>query len=442
MPGVTEPAPSGVAPTHDETSTPAAPSCTLTANLIVAGKPMVVRLLTEDDAPAVLRLHSEVFDSHVQPSWYRWKYKLGTGFAMGLWCEGQLIAHCGGLPRRVMTNASEAAGLQIGDVMVAPAWRGLMTRSSPFFHVSQSLYRTAIGPLCDFSFGFGFPNHRHLRLAVKQQLLQDAGSLWSLCWDWSDPSRQSFESQCRQVQRGNLPASRFWPKFRNWFRPLTNDGPVDISRTLVEDNKTVAAPLGILTPDQRDQMLETCWLNMREGFRTIDSTVLGIRTAAYLKWRFIDHPDHNYQYLVISAPAAAQTPAGCGLVVWRIEGDQATWLDWVGPPSWLPRALAHCAQAAQAAGAKRMTSWMSPCTASFLGEWPEAPPLKPLAETPTRTPDERLSSSHSLQVHGANLSVTEVARIGVPTTSCWPQTSNDGKVNMQGWWMGGDTDFL
>ncbi|MBU3740538.1 MAG: hypothetical protein FGM55_16505, partial [Rhodoferax sp.] len=64
--------------------------------LRVAGEPMTLRDLGPADAPALLGLHRAVFGSAVDAAWYRWKYGEGGGEGVGLWCQGALIAHCGG----------------------------------------------------------------------------------------------------------------------------------------------------------------------------------------------------------------------------------------------------------------------------------------------------------------------------------------------------------
>lgn len=368
----------------------------LVQRLPTAGKPITVRGLGPADASEVLRLHGAVFSSGAEAAWYEWKYGAGQGKAVGVWSEGELIAHCGGLPRTIQVGRQTMAGMQIGDVMVAPAWRGLMTRSSPFFHASNTFYQHWIGPDRAYTLGFGFPSHRHLRLAVKQHLLWDVGTISSLEWDWSTPESGRggpFAPPIRQ------PAPR-----RGWW-PWASQG-VALSAT------DAAAIHSLLAP---------CWEGMLADFTSDAALGVGVRDASYLRWRYLDHPDRPYRYLLIRRPWHT-TPVG--LVVWRLDGESAAWLDWIGPRAWMPKALQHCHQAASAAGAKRLSAWMSPVAASWLGE------------------TQPCGSFVSNLIRHVRVNVSEVARVGMPQTSCWPAGGEYDLNTVRWWWMGGDTDFL
>ncbi len=156
---------------------------------------LTVRDVQPADRSSVLALHERVFGSGATPAWFAWKYgndaDQGRSEGVGVWHEAALIAHCAGIPRRLWRAGLPTKGLQIGDVMVDPGWRGILTRRGPFFHASQRLYATRLGKLGQrpFQLGFGFPNERHMRLAVKSQLAYDGGHLYDLRWSTSDPPR-------------------------------------------------------------------------------------------------------------------------------------------------------------------------------------------------------------------------------------------------------------
>lgn len=381
----------------------------------VAGKPMAVRAVRPSDQAAVLQLHDTVFSSGVQPGWHGWKYSpaQGGGHAVGVWNDDQLIAHCGGLPRRLRAGTGTVSGLQIGDVMVAPDWRGLMTRASPFFHASNVLYSHWIGTNADHAVGYGFPNHRHQRLAVKQDLAWDAGAILALQWD----------------ETPQPPKQLGW--HTAWYRRLQQRlHPLRQRTTAVRSDEI---PIQALR--DKDELLARSWKAMQSDANAAH-VVFGVRDKDYLRWRYLHHPTQTYRCLRLSE--------GCdhdpndlrhlvGLVFWRLDGDTAMWLDWVGPMRWLPEALRHCQTAAASAGARRLTAWMSPVAASMLGE---TMPLTQSTHT-TATP-----AVPSRVLPGSMLAISEVARVGVPQTSCWPQGGEAGVKSAQWWWMGGDTDFL
>ena len=143
---------------------------------------LTLRDMAPDDVTAVLALHEHVFGPGADARWFAWKYgqglSQGRGRAIGAWHDGQLVAYCGGLPRTLRLHNTNLRGLQIGDVMVHPAWRGILSRRGPFFQVSKRFYDSQIGATDSrpFELGFGFPNERHLRLAV---LLGAAARLWA-----------------------------------------------------------------------------------------------------------------------------------------------------------------------------------------------------------------------------------------------------------------------
>lgn len=378
----------------------------------VAGKPMTVRAVGPSDQAAVLQLHDAVFASGAKPDWYAWKYSpaQGGGHAIGVWSDDRLIAHCGGLPRQLRAGSETVSGLQIGDVMVAPDWRGLMTRSSPFFHASNVLYSHWIGPNTDHAVGYGYPNHRHQRLAVKQGLAWDAGAILALQWDGAD-------------QPGEQPGRH--NTWRRWARHLFH--PLRHRSTAVQSDEI---PIQALM--DRDDLLACSWSAMQSD-ADASHVVFGVRDVDYLSWRYLRHPTQAYRCLCLfdsRGHNAHDLRHIIGLAFWRLDGDTAIWLDWVGPMRWLPEALRHCQTAATRAGAKRLSVWMSPVAASMLGE--------PLPST--QITQSTVISSRVLP--GSTLTISEVARVGVPQTSCWPPGGEVAVKNTLWWWMGGDTDFL
>ena len=145
-----------------------------------------LRATGPDDAPDVLALHRRVFGSGATEAWYRWKYgteaSQGHGIGEGAWCAGRLVAFCGGLPRDLHWAGQIRPGLQVGDVMVDPDWRGLLTRRGPFFQVSSALYGRAGEMPGHGRVAFGFPNERHLHLALRLALVWPGGPMRGLAW--------------------------------------------------------------------------------------------------------------------------------------------------------------------------------------------------------------------------------------------------------------------
>ena len=283
--------------------------------LRVAGEPMTLRDLGPADAPALLELHQAVFGSAVDAAWYRWKYGEGGGEGVGLWWQGALIAHCGGLPRRFWHAGQRTRDLQIGDVMVSPPWRGVLTRHGPFHHVSRAFYRSRLGT-GRFHAGYGFPGDRHLQLAVRTGLLRAGGVVSGLRWDG--------------------PAALPW----GWR----------------------AQPLAPTLPGF-DAMANRAWEAMlAEGGRLS----LGWRDAAWLRWRYLQRPGPAPLFLALRRPWLRQVLGLAVLAPQPGEPGTLQWLDWVGPPRALELACAACRQEAARQGARHLTAWASPAVAGRL----------------------------------------------------------------------------
>lgn len=329
--------------------------------LEIAGTVFTLRDVAPSDCTAVLGLHRRVFGSSVNAAWYDWKYQQGGGEAVGLWQGHELVAHCGGTPRSVLHHGRAARDLQIGDVMVAPEWRGVLTRRGPFYHVSERLYSSRLGPGKDFFAAFGFPNERHLRLAVKMGLSWDSGPVEALSWHG----------------HGALPGLGW-----SWrAEALAVDHP------------------------EFDRRVNRAWSAMQQEASRYS---MGVRDAAYLRWRFARRPDHAYRFVQLRRPWK-RLP--CGVVVLgpaAAAPNYLQWLDWVGPLALLPMACTLARLEAARSGSAGLTTWASPAVARRL----------------------------------ADTGVTQrslAAVLGVPKAS----DLTEEQVQHLDWWlMAGDTDFL
>lgn len=297
---------------------------------------LTLRDVVPDDMAALLALHTEVFGPNVDARWHAWKYGeatgQGQGQGVGAWHGGELVAFCGGLPRTLWQKNRSLAGLQIGDVMVHPSWRGIFTRRGPFFHVSKRFYDSRLGaaPSRPFQLGFGFPSERHLRLATMTGLLHDAGVIESLHW--------------RTLHTTGLELPWHW----RW-------QPLDPS-------------------DKRfDAATNAAWKSMLAA-ASDEGLTIGQRDAGYLRWRYVDRPDTDspsgqrtscYQFFELRRPWSL---VPVGVAVLDLRSSSARWLDWVGPIQLMPLALQACRLEAMRAGASELTAWASAAVAQQLAQ--------------------------------------------------------------------------
>ncbi|MFA6310840.1 MAG: GNAT family N-acetyltransferase [Sterolibacterium sp.] len=296
----------------------------------------VIRNIGPDDAVAVLTLFNTVFEQQIPSAWFAWKYGPGRGEAVGMWDEeGHLVAHYAGIPRLLAWQGQTVHGLQIGDVMVTPDMRGIMTRKGPFQQVCSHFFAQRVGADKPYRIAFGFPNHRALKLGTTLGLYRDAGIITQLRW----PAR-----------RTRLP---LW-----------------LSRSALDGLDAPDAPN--TSGRGADQQVQAVWQAMRRDFQDF---VLGVRDADYLRWRFIARPDRQYRLLILRWRLTG-TPLS--IVVMRFAGDGAELLDVIGPRKAFPAAVSAARDEAARFGATTLSAWASPAAAAVFrraagGEMEETP---------------------------------------------------------------------
>jgi len=280
----------------------------------IAGQSLVLRPLKTQDMHALLSLHNAVFGSTADPAWFDWKYRDGQSVGFGLWQGDEMIAHCGGIPRQFWQHGAVSSYLQIGDVMVTPNWRGVLTRNNPFALVSQAMYGHMLGQNHPYQVGFGFPNDRHMRLVVKTGLAWHVGDMVQL--RWSDLSQD---------------ASLGW----TWCMQEMD------------------------APDEA--LIARAWQAMQSDIRRRDWCV-GERDWPHVRWRYMDRPDKQYRFVALRRRWSRSV---VGVLVLSRQSP-VQWLDWIGPIHCMPKACIAARLAAQAVGAQALTAWCSASVADVL----------------------------------------------------------------------------
>ena len=244
-------------------------------------------LANSGEEAELLALFQAAFGHEMPPELWRWKYQgldtLGTLVRR----DGRTVAFYGATPRAIFLFGSPATVAQIGDVMVLPAERGILTRQGPFFLATSSFLERFLGHGKTFPFAFGFPSERHFRLGVRLGLYEKVGEVMQTTWT----------------------ALKSRPSYKVRIRTLHYD-------------KDVAA-------------INRLW---REMATALQNQIVGVRDWAYLQHRYLQHPTFNYQLYLISSRFTG-TPLG--IIVIRVLDDAVELLDIIAPLQRMAM-LVHC----------------------------------------------------------------------------------------------------
>lgn len=125
-------------------------------------------------AGEVAGLFEKSFGHAFDEALWHWKYEMGAGRCVAARAErgGELVAHYGGAPRAIRYFGRDALAIQPCDVMVMPERRTRYGKGSLFFKVAATFLEREIGNTVDHLLGFGFPNNKTMRLAIRLGLYE------------------------------------------------------------------------------------------------------------------------------------------------------------------------------------------------------------------------------------------------------------------------------
>lgn len=270
------------------------------------------RWATAADTPALLELFARSFGHAISEQEWQWKYRFAPSPGMLCLDDERIVAFNGGMPRTCHHGDDAFTAVQMGDVMVDPDYRGILTRRGPFYHVVQAFFSTSVGEgdALPYRYAFGFPHARHARLGRALSLYCQPDVVRQASWS-AAPRR----------------------RLRDTARPLTTS-----------DAATVDA----------------LWAAMRKG---LPHAVIGERDAAWLEHRYAQAPGRDYARWLVTERL---TGRALGVCVLRHHGEHAELLDLIAPPAALPRAVGVARHITARLGARQLTAWLTPTVASTL----------------------------------------------------------------------------
>lgn len=260
----------------------------------------------EQSAPAMRRLFEEVFGHPLSQAEWDWKYGHHRGHGLALEYHGELLAHFGGVTRQVVCGPQQLSACQVCDVAVSPRARNSLSRRGPLYALTTAFLADQIGWGRPHLLGFGFPTERAFAVAQRLGLYEEVDQMCSVSW----PSKEV----------------RTWAGLK--VQPLK---PQDLELRVAE--------------------LESLWARMRSD---LEGCILGVRTPAWLKYRYVEHPRHTYELHGVLRP---WTREWLGVVVWRRHPQHLEWVDAVAPQSVWPQLLRASQSAAARMGLPEVQVW-------------------------------------------------------------------------------------
>ena len=266
-----------------------------------------------EHAAAMRQLFADVFRHEMTPEHWHWKYGEGRGRGIALMRGERMLAHYGGVTRRVLCRGEPVLASQSCDVMVDQRGRAGLVRHGPMAQVASTFLETQLGWGQPHRLGFGFPSDRAFGAAQRLGLYAAVDS----------------------VTRATWPAA------------------ARAGRGVAEDLRAAdLAPGG-----RRRATVDSLWQQMADALR---DAVVGVRDAAWLLHRYFGRPGVAYDVVYLRR---RWTRRPVGLVVLRRHERHLEVLDLVGPPSAFPALIALARQRAAEDGLERVECWV---TASHL----------------------------------------------------------------------------
>ena len=232
-----------------------------------------------NDEEGLLELFAKAFGKQMSTAQWRWKYQHAVIWGTVVKQDIACAAFFGGMPRIMAHAGKRLQAIQIGDVMVAPAYRGTLARTGPLFRSAYAYFENMHQLYSGVQFAFGFPSLRHIQIGLKLGLYREVDSFSTLIWDAIPPARSIF--------------------FKT--RELHN-----------------------LTSRVNSVQLNKLWSDMQQDWAEM---FIPVRDGDRWNYRYTEHPENEYKIFLIKN---RWTGRPLSAVVVKIHSDYLEWIDYVG----------------------------------------------------------------------------------------------------------------
>lgn len=178
------------------------------------------RWATQQDLPELQQLFKQAFKHEMHRDRWTWKYQDATAWGAAVERDGRLVGFYGGMPRTCLLRGERLKTVQVGDVMVSPDERSA-GRSGPLMRASASYIDNMPRLYPGFSFAFGFPSERPMRLGVALGLYKRVETINEIAWS-ALPAMPSLFRRTRLITKDDFPQCQgqinsLWAQMRHDF---------------------------------------------------------------------------------------------------------------------------------------------------------------------------------------------------------------------------------
>jgi len=272
----------------------------------------VVEQACAEDEKMLLELFYKAFKHEMPVQQWRWKYARSQPMGTLVREDDKVVAFYGAMPREIQLFGRSDIAVQIGDVMVEPSRRRILTRRGPFFLAASAFSERFVGSGKPYCYAFGFPSDRHNRLGEHLGLYARVGKV--------------FEA--------------------NW-RPL--------SGCIMSMTKSRPLPADCLT------VIDQLWQEMADD---LIEEVVPVRDSQYIQRRFLTHPTIEYKLVLVERRFSGR-PLGL-LVLRDLEDDGIELLDMVAPLRQIPLLVKVARQLTGSLKRPRLFAWLTRPVADVL----------------------------------------------------------------------------
>lgn len=272
---------------------------------------VTLRWAQATDDEALHALFRRAFGGDISTAEWRWKYPHPGGLSLLAMRAGRVIAHYGGQTRQLSCLGQSLAAVQVSDIMVDPGEPATLGRNTPFRAIATTFAATTSGPGRTHAFVFGFPSPRASRLGERLGMYTRVDTLRHYRWPTAG----------RRVGR-----------------------------------------LRRLTPAELMEHGDMLW--QRQAARLADDWVLGVRDAAWIRQRYVEHPSDAY------AALASMDIWGRMQAAALFREREATWelIDLLGEPRHYRRLVLGLGREAHIRAGKPLIGWLTPAVLVWLPE--------------------------------------------------------------------------